>query len=191
MQNLSGWSFFLFFLFFSIQCVQSNELSVCKPTSCCSRSSSKVEFLRLTVPLCRLPATLISVWVLWEHAIAESWKTTLGQRGQRERGRGRKNSNTPIRVAFRFALKLDWWPVASFSRLRQLYFLPFSADDSHIFQPGCGGSLPRWTQSHSHGEESALKVKVFIEIAICSQAEMFFLFRISLIVHQKRKCIHK
>lgn len=61
---------------FAVQCAQSNELSLSEPTSCCSRSSSNVDTLRLIVPLCWLPAALISVWVLGEHDIVERAEMT-------------------------------------------------------------------------------------------------------------------
>lgn len=63
--------------FFALQCAQSNDLSLSELTSCCSRSSSNVDTLRLIVPLCWLPAALISVWVLGEHDIVERAEMTV------------------------------------------------------------------------------------------------------------------
>lgn len=65
------------YLFFALQCVQANDLSLFEPTSCCFRGSSNVDTLRLIVPLCWLPAALISVWVLGEHDIVERAEMTV------------------------------------------------------------------------------------------------------------------
>lgn len=62
---------------FALQCAQSNDLSLFEPTSCCFRGSSNVDTLRLIVPLCWLPAALISVWVLGEHDKVERAEMTV------------------------------------------------------------------------------------------------------------------